>query len=45
MVSIFLLLFRNGKNVVDFTYVDNVVHGHILAAEQLGPGAIICGKV
>ncbi|XP_054756048.2 sterol-4-alpha-carboxylate 3-dehydrogenase, decarboxylating-like [Lytechinus pictus] len=25
----------NGENLVDFTYVDNVVHGHILAAEKL----------
>eukprot|EP00057_Strongylocentrotus_purpuratus_P013970 XP_011668444.1 PREDICTED: sterol-4-alpha-carboxylate 3-dehydrogenase, decarboxylating [Strongylocentrotus purpuratus] len=25
----------NGGNLVDFTYVDNVVHGHVLAAEKL----------
>ncbi|XP_030836713.1 LOW QUALITY PROTEIN: sterol-4-alpha-carboxylate 3-dehydrogenase, decarboxylating [Strongylocentrotus purpuratus] len=25
----------NGANLVDFTYVDNVVHGHVLAAEKL----------
>lgn len=25
----------NGKNLVDFTFVENVVHGHILAAEHL----------
>jgi len=36
---------RNGKNLVDFTYVRNVVHGHVLAAEKLQPGAAICGKV
>ncbi|KAH9519881.1 hypothetical protein Btru_071129 [Bulinus truncatus] len=34
----------DGKNVVDFTYVGNVVHGHILAAENLNPGSLICGK-
>ncbi|XP_059144032.1 sterol-4-alpha-carboxylate 3-dehydrogenase, decarboxylating-like [Physella acuta] len=34
----------DGKNVVDFTYVGNVVHGHILAAENLNPGSPICGK-
>ncbi|XP_064644335.1 sterol-4-alpha-carboxylate 3-dehydrogenase, decarboxylating-like [Lineus longissimus] len=33
-----------GKNTVDFTYVDNVVHGHILAAENLGAGKVACGK-
>jgi nucleoside-diphosphate-sugar epimerase len=31
--------------MVDFTYVENVVHGHILAAENLGPGKVACGKV
>ena len=31
--------------MVDFTYVDNVVHGHILAAEELYPGSVVCGKV
>lgn len=32
----------NGENLVDFTYVDNVVHGHILAAEKLvaDPGSV-----
>ncbi|XP_040030684.2 sterol-4-alpha-carboxylate 3-dehydrogenase, decarboxylating isoform X2 [Gasterosteus aculeatus] len=34
----------DGTNVVDFTYVENVVHGHILAAERLRPGSPICGK-
>ncbi|RUS73073.1 hypothetical protein EGW08_019170, partial [Elysia chlorotica] len=34
----------DGKNVVDFTYVGNVVHGHILAAEHLNPGSPACGK-
>ena len=40
-----LLSCRDGKNVVDFTYVGNVVHGHILAAEHLNPGSPVCGKV
>ncbi|XP_071507221.1 sterol-4-alpha-carboxylate 3-dehydrogenase, decarboxylating-like [Diadema antillarum] len=32
----------NGENLVDFTFVENVVHGHILAAEKLqsDPAAI-----
>ncbi|XP_043912961.1 sterol-4-alpha-carboxylate 3-dehydrogenase, decarboxylating isoform X2 [Protopterus annectens] len=34
----------NGKNLVDFTYVDNVVHGHILAAEHLQKDSPLCGK-
>ncbi|XP_004346943.1 sterol-4-alpha-carboxylate 3-dehydrogenase [Capsaspora owczarzaki ATCC 30864] len=34
----------NGKNVVDFTYVKNVVHGHILAAEKLTCGSKVAGK-
>lgn len=37
--------FRNGKNLVDFTFVENVVHGHILAAEKLKPGSELSGKV
>ena len=36
---------RDGKNIVDFTYVENVVHGHILAAEHLQKDSKICGKV
>lgn len=36
---------RDGKNLVDFTYVENVVHGHILAAEKLHKGSPLCGKV
>lgn len=36
---------RDGKNLVDFTYVENVVHGHILAAEKLHRGSPLCGKV
>ncbi|NWR53934.1 NSDHL protein, partial [Bucorvus abyssinicus] len=34
----------DGKNLVDFTYVDNVVHGHILAAEKLHKDSPLCGK-
>ncbi|XP_077983630.1 sterol-4-alpha-carboxylate 3-dehydrogenase, decarboxylating-like [Glandiceps talaboti] len=34
----------NGKNMVDFTYVDNVVHGHLQAAEHLGKNSPVCGK-
>ena len=41
----FLYNYRDGKNIVDFTYVDNVVHGHILAAENLRPNSTVCGKV
>lgn len=36
---------RDGTNLVDFTFVENVVHGHILAAEHLRPNSPICGKV
>lgn len=36
---------RDGTNLVDFTFVENVVHGHILAAENLRPNSPICGKV
>eukprot|EP00731_Ephydatia_muelleri_P030568 Em0022g82a len=34
----------NGKNLVDFTYVDNVIHGHILAAEHLQADSPLRGK-
>ncbi|XP_008325531.1 sterol-4-alpha-carboxylate 3-dehydrogenase, decarboxylating [Cynoglossus semilaevis] len=34
----------DGTNLVDFTFVENVVHGHILAAEHLRPSSPICGK-
>ncbi|XP_002738028.1 sterol-4-alpha-carboxylate 3-dehydrogenase, decarboxylating-like [Saccoglossus kowalevskii] len=34
----------DGKNLVDFTYVENVVHGHVLAAEHLQNGSVVCGK-
>ncbi|KAM8752368.1 sterol-4-alpha-carboxylate 3-dehydrogenase, decarboxylating isoform 2-T2 [Rhynchonycteris naso] len=34
----------NGKNLVDFTFVENVVHGHILAAERLSQDTALGGK-
>ncbi|XP_045062795.1 sterol-4-alpha-carboxylate 3-dehydrogenase, decarboxylating-like [Coregonus clupeaformis] len=34
----------DGCNLVDFTFVENVDHGHILAAESLRPESPICGK-
>lgn len=34
----------NGENLVDFTFVENVVHGHILAAEHLSQDAALGGK-
>ncbi|XP_076878880.1 sterol-4-alpha-carboxylate 3-dehydrogenase, decarboxylating isoform X2 [Brachyhypopomus gauderio] len=34
----------DGSNLVDFTYVENVVHGHILAAEHLKQDSPLCGK-
>lgn len=39
------IFYSNGKNLVDFTYVDNVVHGLILAAENLHRNSHISGKV
>lgn len=35
----------DGTNLVDFTFVENVVYGHIMAAEHLRPDSPICGKV
>lgn len=45
--SVFISYFfpSDGNNLVDFTYVDNVVHGHILAAETLSKGSPHGGKV
>jgi len=34
-----------GHNVVDFTYVDNVVYAHILASQALKPRSNVCGGV
>ncbi|PIO23569.1 hypothetical protein AB205_0025450 [Aquarana catesbeiana] len=38
------IMIGNGQNLVDFTYVENVVHGHILAAEYLQKDSPLCGK-
>ncbi|XP_033111067.1 sterol-4-alpha-carboxylate 3-dehydrogenase, decarboxylating-like [Anneissia japonica] len=35
----------NGKNLVDFTYIENAVYGHILAAKALDNNAKVSGKV
>nr|KAG5686541.1 hypothetical protein BaRGS_001542 [Batillaria attramentaria] len=40
----FKFIIGDGKNLVDFTYVDNVVHGHILASQKLGKDSPVCGK-
>ena len=37
--------FRDGKNIVDFTYVDNVVEGHILAEKHLSAQGKANGQV
>ncbi|KAK7141768.1 hypothetical protein R3I93_015806 [Phoxinus phoxinus] len=34
----------DGSNLVDFTYVENVVHGHILAAEHLKAESPLCAQ-
>ncbi|TRZ03429.1 hypothetical protein DNTS_000423 [Danionella cerebrum] len=34
----------DGSNLVDFTYVENVVHGHILAAEHLKADSPLCSQ-
>ncbi|XP_023561145.1 sterol-4-alpha-carboxylate 3-dehydrogenase, decarboxylating isoform X2 [Octodon degus] len=34
----------NGENLVDFSFVENVVHGHILAAEHLSRDGALGGK-
>ncbi len=36
--------FGNGKAKADNTYVDNLVHAEILAAEHLVPGGVVPGK-
>ena len=33
-----------GEKKVDFTYIDNAVHAHLLAAERLAPGSPISGR-
>jgi len=39
-----LRIVGNGKNLIDSTYIDNVVDAHILALERLSPGSVIAGK-
>eukprot|EP00245_Coleochaete_scutata_P012197 TRINITY_DN4703_c0_g1_i2.p1 TRINITY_DN4703_c0_g1~~TRINITY_DN4703_c0_g1_i2.p1 ORF type:complete len:564 (-),score=109.67 TRINITY_DN4703_c0_g1_i2:286-1977(-) len=34
----------NGQNKCDFTFVENVAHGHLCAESHLVPGAEACGK-
>merc|ERR1711964_62195 len=34
-----------GDNIVDFTYIDNAVHAHVLASRHLVDEAVCCGKV
>jgi 3-beta hydroxysteroid dehydrogenase/isomerase family len=45
-INLLLLILFNyliGKNTQDFTYVTNVAHAHILAADKLIPGSAIAG--
>jgi nucleoside-diphosphate-sugar epimerase len=35
----------NGQNLWDFTYIDNVVHGHLCAEKALEKGSEAAGKV
>lgn len=44
MLNLFFIC-RDGSNLVDFTYVENVVHGHILAAEHLKADSALCAQV
>ncbi|EGG22763.1 3beta-hydroxysteroid dehydrogenase [Cavenderia fasciculata] len=37
-------MFGTGKNLCDWTYIDNVVHGHLLAADKMVPGSKINGQ-
>ena len=34
----------DGENLMDFTYVGNVVQAHLLAAEKLQPGSPVAGQ-
>ncbi|XP_064607875.1 sterol-4-alpha-carboxylate 3-dehydrogenase, decarboxylating-like [Liolophura sinensis] len=40
----FKVIIGDGKNLVDFTHVYNVVEGHILAAEHLYNSSVVCGQ-
>ncbi|MDR0477187.1 MAG: NAD-dependent epimerase/dehydratase family protein [Desulfobulbaceae bacterium] len=39
-----LRIVGNGGNLVDISYIDNVAHAHLLAADKLGPGGAAAGK-
>ena len=45
IISLSLSLSSDGNNVVDFTYVENVTHAHLLAAKSLHIDSITCGQV
>eukprot|EP00742_Colponemidia_sp_Colp-10_P008768 GILJ01009516.1.p1 GENE.GILJ01009516.1~~GILJ01009516.1.p1 ORF type:complete len:351 (-),score=23.26 GILJ01009516.1:24-1076(-) len=34
----------DGKNIVDYTYVENAAHAHLLAADKLFEGSVVCGQ-
>ncbi|KAN0055261.1 hypothetical protein ACTA71_008366 [Dictyostelium dimigraforme] len=38
-------MFGDGNNLCDWTYIDNVVHAHILAADNMTPNSPISGSV
>eukprot|EP01132_Coremiostelium_polycephalum_P008431 gene8431-10350_t len=37
-------MFGSGENICDWTYIDNVVHSHLLAADKMVPGSPISGQ-
>ena len=39
-----LKIVGNGENLVDISYIDNVVHAHLLAAENLQENGVAAGK-
>lgn len=39
-----LRIIGDGKNILDITYIDNVVESHIKAAEAIWSGSAACGK-
>jgi len=39
-----MIIINHGKNIVDTTYIDNAVLGHVLALEKLSIGSNIAGK-
>ena len=36
--------YSDGNNLVDFTYVENVVHKHMLAEQHLGQGQVVMDR-